>query len=151
MAHVKVVLDASAVIGWLTAEPAAVEVERLIAAGGACCSSLNLGEVVDHLVRIRGVAAPDVAAALGLAVQGGLTIVSVDRTLGARAGVLRATHYSRSTQPVSLADCIALATAENLGATLVTGDAGLVAMAVSAGVDVHPIPSSSGLRPALSP
>ena len=146
-----VVYDATALISWMSSEVGADEVHDLISERGGRCSAVNLAEVIDCLSR-SGRSTPErIVATITDLKTVGFGVEPCGFTLGARAGVLRATHYSRSTQPVSLADCIALATAEHLGATLVTSDAGLVAMAVSAGVDVHPIPNSSGVRPAVSP
>lgn len=55
-----------------------------------------------------------------------------------RAGVLRIAHYHRERSPLSLADCIALATAETAG-TLVSSDRMLLRAARSEGIALRPV------------
>lgn len=64
-----------------------------------------------------------------------------------RAGDLRAVHYHRERSAVSLADCLALATAESVGEALATPDPALAAMARAEGIEVIPLPDSRGHRP----
>lgn len=85
--------------------------------------------------------------ALASVVRAGLTVVPCDEPIAVRAGELRARWYDRRTAAISLADCVAAATADSLRAKLVTSDAVLCRVAKRAGIDVHPIPNSAGRRP----
>lgn len=66
---------------------------------------------------------------------------------GRRAGQLRAAHYHRTTSPLSLADCVALAVADDRGEALATADPSLAAMARAEGVEVIGLPDAQGRRP----
>lgn len=74
----------------------------------------------------------------------------VDADLAVRAGTIRAAHYHRTRTAVSLADCVAVATAEAMGGPLVTSDAALCRLATDLGVVPHPIPNSKGVRPRIN-
>jgi hypothetical protein len=63
------------------------------------------------------------------------------------ATTLRAEHYHRARAPVSLADCICVATAISLDTDLATTDPALAAVARAAGVEVIPLPDSAGVSP----
>ena len=63
------------------------------------------------------------------------------------ASELRAAHYHRAKMPVSLADCICVATAISLGTDLATTDPALAAVARAAGVEVIALPNSAGVIP----
>ena len=143
------VFDAAALIAWFNEEPAAAEVDELLAAHGGLASCVNLVEVVDNLGRIGRIAVGHVASVVDALIGDGMVAVPCDVAIGLRAGVIRATHYNRVTCAVSLADCVATATAEAVDGTLITSDAQLVALAEALGVAVHPIPNSRGTRPPL--
>ncbi|MEA2608453.1 MAG: hypothetical protein QOJ75_696, partial [Chloroflexota bacterium] len=64
----------------------------------------------------------DTMDALTLLESGGLQIADLDADIGISAGKLHAQHYDRKISPVSMADCIALATAAALGEPLATSD-----------------------------
>jgi len=142
------VLDAYAVIAALAGEPAAVEVESLLRDSTAPCrlSAVNEAEVVDVLIR-HGTSEPDAVERLGWLVVGGLELIAVDDAIGAKAGILRARHYNASTSPVSLADCVALATSLQLGDQLATADPPLASMARTEGCRVVALPDTKGRRP----
>ena len=107
------VLDASAVLALMRAEPGAeVVVEAL---PRAAIAAVNAAEVVARLVR-EGVA-PDVArlAVINL----GCPILAIDAELGLRAGELAAAADARR---LSLGDRCCLALAEREGAPALTAD-----------------------------
>jgi predicted nucleic acid-binding protein len=60
---------------------------------------------------------------------------------------LRAEHYHRGRVPVSLADCICVATAITLQTDLATTDPAQAAVARAAGVEVIALPDSEGRLP----
>ncbi len=116
------VLDAQALIAFLTDEPARPDVEALLrdATDPACIGAVNLAECADILVRVKGVPWDVAGRALDLALES-LEVIAVDGALARRAGELRARHYDRARRPVSLSDCLALATALGSGQRLATG------------------------------
>ncbi len=85
--------------------------------------------------------------ALALLESGGLQIAVVNADIGISAGELHARHYDRKTSPLSMADCVALATAAVLGEPLATSDPALAAAARAEGVTIVPLPDTSGRPP----
>ena len=130
-----VVLDAGAVIALFRDEPSAARVDRLLRDAHARMATVNAAEVVDVLVRVYGLEADDVVAAVEdlLSTTAEPVTPSVERST--RAGELRARHFDRRRGRLSLADCFALATSEG-GETLVTTDGTLAAAARDEDVDV---------------
>jgi predicted nucleic acid-binding protein len=78
---------------------------------------------------------------------GGLHVAAVDDAIGREAGRLHAAHYDRVRRPLSLADCLALATALTLGDVLATADAPLADAARAEGCSIVALPDSQGRRP----
>ena len=137
-----IVLDASCLISLFRGEPGASDV--LAAMAGHCTMNvLNRAEVIDQLTR-RG-ASPDVVGAeldtLGIDFET-LSIEVADR-----AASLRAQHYNRSTRPLSMADCVALATTVELGSALATSDVHMAATCGDIGCRVVAIANSKGVYP----
>lgn len=145
-------MDAYAVVAILADEPASLDVEHLLRSktGRSCISAANLAEVVDRLVRVHGFELEDVWQSLDLLRAARVHIVEVDESIGRRAGELRALHYHRERSAVSLADCLALASAEAVDEPLATPDPALAAMAWAEGVVVVALPDSRGRRPTES-
>lgn len=143
------VLDAQAIVALLIGEPAAGPVAAMLRdpQDRSVLSAVNLGEVIDVLVRLRGRALPEVTERLEWLAAGGLEVVGVDESVGRLAGRLRADHYDRRQRPISLADCVALATARTLEQPLATSDPALVAVARSEGGEVIGLPDSAGRLP----
>lgn len=138
------VLDATALLAILLGEPGAEEASEAALRGGVV-TAVNFAEVRDRVLRRSRNPAKGAAAVDGL-VDRRLSVLACDRTLASRASELRTAYYHPSTSAISLADCFAIAAAEARGAVLVTSDRNQVAAAVAAGVDVRPIPNSSGVR-----
>lgn len=143
------VLDAQAVIAALVGEPAMAEVERILRDPDdeAVISSVNLAEVIDVLVRSHGNRIEDVRERLDWLLSTNLRVSGVDQSVGTLAGELRSRHYHRKTRSLSLADCIALATAVSGGDALATSDPALATTAHELGVHVHALPDARGERP----
>jgi len=108
---------------------------------------MNVGEVIDVTTRIFGRAHHETMDALILLESGGLRIADVNADLGIDAGQLHAKHYLRTTSPLSMADCVALATAVALNEPIATSDPPLAAAARAEGVTVVALPNSEGRRP----
>lgn len=143
-----IVLDASALVAFFAAEPAATEVRALL--GGKPPPSIpasNLAEVVDQLMRIAKMSAGEARDLVNLLMAGGLEVESAWIGEARRAGALRAEHYDARDNPVSSADCFCLATAIKLEAAVATSDAALAATARRIGVEVIALPNSNGVRP----
>ena len=143
------VLDAQALVAFLTGEPAAVEVAARLRDPGdhAVISAVNVAETLDVLVRIKGRTPEEVEERLDWLTAAGLVVVPLDDAIARRGGRLRAKHYGRAQRPVSMADCMALATALARGDRLATSDAHLATTAPSEGCALVPLPGSSGARP----
>jgi len=143
------VLDAQAVVALLLGEPASPEVAELLRdpERPASISAINVAEVIDVLVRVTGRRHDEVIEKLDWLVAGGLTVVSVDDAIGRTAGRLHATRYHRRERPLSLADCVALATALASGEPIATSDPPLAVTAREEGCDVIRLPDSQGRRP----
>lgn len=141
------VFDAAALIALLRHEPGGPEVAELMGHHGGSASCVNLVEVVDRMARTTSVGIDDAVTAVESLIEGGLEAVRCDLPIALRAGVVRAEHYDKVTRSVSLADCVATATAELREATLVTSDAHLVDLANRIELGVHPIPNSAGTTP----
>jgi PIN domain nuclease of toxin-antitoxin system len=140
------VLDAYAVLAFFRNEPAADEVAVLLRSP-TVLSAVNAAEVVDQLVRVYGRVADDVHGDLGVLSRIGMDLTPVSAQTGMLAGRLRARHYHRERMAVSLADCVAAATAVSLGRPLATSDPALAAMIRAEGNDVHALPDSTGRLP----
>lgn len=132
------VFDAYPLAAVLLDEPVAEAVAPLLgeSLGESSVAAINAAEVVDLVARTSGAGADEVASAVELWVEGGMTVVDLDWALARRAADLRATHYHRTRTSVSIADCTAIALAERLGATLVTSDQALRGVAESTGIEV---------------
>lgn len=63
-----------------------------------------------------------------------------------RAGEIRAAHYSRRSSPLSLADCLLLASAEDDN-EIATADADVLRVAEKLGIGTIPLLDSQGRRP----
>ncbi len=138
-----ILLDAYAIIAYLTGEPHAGPSVRPLLSDGAL-TVVQAAEVLDHLVRIRGAAESE--AALDVA-QLGLHPIEIDDEVGTRAGLLRARHYHRVTPAVSLADCVAAAVVlvhPEIEA-LATSDPHLLGLLHAEGGGAHPLPDRRGL------
>jgi PIN domain nuclease of toxin-antitoxin system len=146
-----IILDAYALIAALVAEPAQVDVEPLLRdPAGAAIASVNFGECIDVLTRVRAIPSETVHERVGWLEAGGLFVVPVDRELATSAGEVRARRYHRRNRPLSMADCIALVLAQRESARLATADPHLAAAARDEGVVIIALPDSRGVRPAIA-
>ena len=119
MARQPRVFDSWALMAFLEDEPAAGQVQELIAdaqdiESGLLVTVINLGEVWYCLGRTRSLAAADraIKAVLGL----GFQVVEVDWELASRAARFKARHK------LAYADCFAAALAHYRELEIVTGD-----------------------------
>lgn len=143
------VLDASALMAALLGEPARDEVEAILRSKEDLpkISAVNLAEVIDNLTRVAGRPVERVEEALDWLRAGGLVVVPLTEAVGRVAGELRAAHYHRIENPLSLADCVVLATSQSVSDALATSDGPLAVTARRVGVEVIALPDSRGVRP----
>lgn len=137
-----IILDAYAVLAYLKGESAADEVRGLLEDRQGMLTPVGVAEVLDHLVRLVGV--EDEEAVLDLAQLDLLDRPSLDPTLAASAGLLRARYYHRSRCAVSFADCLAAEMARQLDVPLATSDPHLLDVCRAEGIAVHVLPDSAG-------
>lgn len=138
-----ILLDAYAVLALLKDERAAESVQQLLDGGEtARLTALGISEVLDHLVRLAG-ADPD-DAVLDLAELDLMAPVVVDAAIAASAGLLRARYYHRTDRPLSLADCVAAAAAQQHDARLATSDPPLLAMCRAERIGSIALPGTTG-------
>lgn len=134
-------LDAACLVALGRGEAAAPEVDDILRRGDAAMNAVNLAEAMDVLVRKEGSQA-ELVDALAAVIE----VRPVDRPTARTAALLRAKHYHRSRCPVSIADCFLLA-APRPGEMVATSDQAVVDVAVAEGMDVLPLPDSSGITP----
>ena len=137
------------VIARPSGEPAAVEVAARLRDPGdhAVISAVNVADTLDVLVRIKGRTPGEVEERVDWLTAAGLVVVPLDDAIARHGGRLRAKHYDRAQRPVSMADCMALATALARGDPLATSDAPLATMARAEGCPLVSLPDSSGTQP----
>lgn len=140
------VLDAYAIISYFRGDESAEEVADLLRTEPVL-TTVNAAEVVDQMIRVWGRSTDDVEGDLALLGHSGLRLHGLDAELALHAGGLRARHYHRRSCAVSLADCVAAATALELRSPLATSDPALAAMLRAEGGHITGLPDSSGRRP----
>ena len=136
------VLDASCLVSLLRGEPGQSDVVAALT-GDCVMNVLNRAEVVDRLVR-GGAVADDVGADLDIL---GIVFEPLTVDLADAAARLRGRYYARTERPVSMADCVALATAMKQGSALATSDAVLALVTVAVQCQLVRIANSKGDYP----
>ncbi len=129
-------LDAFALIAFLDDEPAASDVEGLLARGDAAMSAVNLAEAAQRQLRMTSVTSSelrDVVRSLPVAV------IPYSETHAWRAAELRARYYERRESPVSLADCCLVAVATGAD-RIATADPAVLRMAEAEGMRTIELP-----------
>jgi predicted nucleic acid-binding protein len=139
-------LDASALLSLFLGQPAGAEVSALLRRKSCAIPAPCLTEVVDKLIRKRGVEPVVVSERVGPLIDEAISVLPVDRRIGWRAGELHAEHYNRRRSALSLADCILLAGAGQ-DDEIATSDGAVARTARKLGVSVVPLPNSKGERP----
>jgi predicted nucleic acid-binding protein len=141
-----ILLDANGLISLLRGQPAEREVADLLKRGNCAIPAPCLAEVVDLMIRIYEVEPPALSERLGALIDEVLPVLGVDQRIAWRAGELHAAHYHRARAPLSLADCLLLATAES-DDEIATADAAVIATAEKLGVGAIPLLDSQGKMP----
>lgn len=137
-------IDASALIALLGAEPAAGEVQEILSRGAAM-TTLNLAEAIDRLKRRHDLEIGQTRPVVeGLLVKS-LMLLPLGPAQAWRAGEIRAAHYHRTRCPISLADAVLVASAPPDG-RIASSDGPLLAVATSEGIGTSVLPDSQGRR-----
>lgn len=139
-------LDAYALVAFLVGGPAEGEVRALLREGDVGFATANLIEVIDVSARAYGVSIDRTRSVLEPLFDQALAVTLLDLDGAWRAAELRATHYHRTECPVSLADCILLATATQ-DDRVATADPDVVGVAERERIAVVRLPDSLGRRP----
>lgn len=140
------VLDAYAVLAYLRNERAADAVGDLLTEP-TVLTAVNAAEVFDQLVRVYGRDADDVHADLVMLAHTGVQLGETSAEVGLLAGRLRARHYHRERRALSLADCVAAATALTTGRPLATADPPLTELIRAEDGKIHALPDTHGHLP----
>lgn len=141
---VSTLIDASALIALLGAEPAAGEVQEILN-GGAFMTTLNLAEAVDRLKRRYGLEVERTRPVVEGLLAKSLRLLPLEPLQAWRAGEIRAAHYHRSRCPISLADAVLVASAPVAG-RIASSDGPLLTVAAGEGVATIVLPDSKGRR-----
>jgi predicted nucleic acid-binding protein len=137
-------IDASALIALLGAEPAAREVQEMLN-HGAAMTTLNLAEAIDRLKRRYGLEIEQTRPVIEGLLSKSLALLPLGPAQVWRAGEIRAAHYHRSRCPISLTDAVLVASAP-AGGRIATSDGLLLRVAASEGIAVAALPDSKGHR-----
>lgn len=123
-----ILLDAYALIAFLVGGPATPQVRAILREGDAAVATANLVEVLDVSQRVHRVPISRTVELLDPLLEGPLTAIPLDSTVARRAAEIRSEHYRRSSQPISLADAVLIASAK-LGDRIATADPDVLAVA----------------------
>lgn len=126
-------LDAYALIAFLTGDRAAARVRALLRDADAGIGAINLAEAVDVMIRRRDADVAQLRRKLEPLLDRALVAVPFEPHHAWRAGELRAAHYHRTRRPISAADCALLAIAKE-GDAVATADPHVLAVARAEGI-----------------
>lgn len=134
------VLDAYALVAFLVGGPAAGQVRGILREGNAAIATANLAEVLDVSQRVFGMPIDRAMEAIDPLLEVALSLIPLDVAIARRAAVVRATHYHRSSRPISLADAVLIASAKPQD-KVATADPDVLAVAEAQGLASVPLPA----------
>jgi predicted nucleic acid-binding protein len=120
-------LDAYALIAFMVGGPATPQVRAILREGDAAVASANLAETLDVSQRLYHLPIPRAMEIVESLLEGSLTAIALNLEIARRAAEIRATHYHRSSRPISLADAILIASAKP-GDRIATADPHVLAV-----------------------
>ncbi len=135
-------IDASALIALLGAEPAAGEVQEMLNRGAAM-TTLNLAEAIDRLKRRYDLEIERTRPVIEGLLAKSLMLLPLGPAQAWRAGEIRAAYYHRC--PISLADAVLVASTSADG-RIASSDGVLLTVAASEGIATAALPDSKGRR-----
>ena len=121
-------LDAYAIVAFLVGGPAASHVRALLREGDSGVATANFAEALDVAQRVHGLPIDRAMEVLEPLFEDGLAPLPLDLSVARRAARIRASHYHRSTRPVSLADAVLIASCGRAD-RLATADPDVLAVA----------------------
>ncbi|HUH81409.1 MAG TPA: PIN domain-containing protein [Solirubrobacteraceae bacterium] len=133
------ILDAFALIALMREEPAADQVEALLRAGDVAITAVNLAEALDVLQRIQGISRERLEEVTVPLVAERIKLIPTDERIARDAADIRARRYHRTRSPLSLADCVLLATA-GPSDPIATADAPLIRVAEAENIKINALP-----------
>jgi PIN domain nuclease of toxin-antitoxin system len=139
-----ILIDASALIALLGAEPAAEEVQGMLNSG-AVMTTLNLAEAVDRLKRRYGLDVERTRPVVEGLLAKSLMLLPLGPSQAWRAGEIRAAHHHRSDCPIPLADAVLVASVPP-GGRIASSDCCLLTVAATEGIATIPLQDSQGRR-----
>lgn len=140
-------LDAYPIVAFLIEAPAAEAADELLREGQSAVPALNLAEAIDVSCRVYGLEEEEVRQVLEpILSSGSLTVRGADEQTAWRAARLRVAYYRRRERPLSLADCFLLAAADG-DDRIATADPAVAEVARLEGIELLPLPDSSGRLP----
>jgi PIN domain nuclease of toxin-antitoxin system len=142
----RLVVDAGPVVSLLLGDAAAPEVAATLTGRDARISAVNVGEVMDVLMRVHRIPADDAVETIWRFLDDVAAAVPASAEHAERAGQLRARHYHRRHRDVSLADCFVVAVAGE-DDEIATSDSAVAHMASVEGREVLALPNARGRRP----
>jgi PIN domain nuclease of toxin-antitoxin system len=140
----RTLIDASALIALLGAEPAAGEVQEMLNRGAAM-TTVSLAEAIDRLDRRYGLKVERTRPVIDGLLTESLQLLPLESHQAWRAGEIRAAHYHRTRCPISLADAVLVASAA-VEDSIASSDGPLLKIAASEGILTIPLPDSKGRR-----
>lgn len=134
-----ILLDAYALVALMAEEPATEKVRELLSEEGAAITTANLAEAAYILERKHDFAVERFRTRLAAVPAKVLRVVPLDERQTWRAAQLRVAHYHRTKCPLSLADCVLLASV-GPDDRLATADPHVLAAADREGLATVPLP-----------
>jgi len=140
------VFDVDPLVSVLLDGPGAKKIAATLDADLTMCriSAVTYSRVIERVARESSSSAGAVAGVIDWWIAGGLTIDPVDVELASAAAAIRAAHYDRDANPISLVDCHAMALAAAHNAELAASDPAVMRVAKSLGLEVLALPGPTG-------
>lgn len=132
-------LDAYALIAFLVGGPATPQVRTILREGDAAVATANLAETLDVSERVHHLPIARSLEILEPLFEGPLTAIPLDGSTAHRAAVVRSTYYHRRSRPISLADAVLIASAQE-DDLIATADPDVLAVAAAEEVETVALP-----------
>lgn len=132
-------LDAYALIAFLVGGPAAPRVRAILREGDVAVATANLVEVLEVSQRVHGLPIPRALELIDPLFEEALGTIPLDLDIARRAARIRASHYHRASRPISIADAVLIASA-NQGDRIATADPDVLAVARAEKLDSVGLP-----------
>lgn len=137
-----ILLDAYALVAVLTRGPALDQVTSLLRRGGLGIPTLNLAEVLDVAERVKGLPAEVAWGGIEPLLGNAIAPIPLTLEIAREAASVRARHYHGKRRPLSLADCVLLASGDD-GDRLATADPHILAVAPEEGLSPIGLPGEA--------